>query len=133
MDDPSRYSISRAAESQLPIFMPWQQESKCIATGLESTGLEDSNGPWKQTCPFSKQKLPFSLCETSFGNATARDIEGCSTSNSISSEHFSGRLGISIGNAALRVGVGAEYDSQMDKSANASSFWDASTRINIAD
>ncbi|RSL47246.1 hypothetical protein CEP54_013485 [Fusarium duplospermum] len=119
IDDPSQYSISRVAQSSLPIFIPWHREQKHITCGFQSVNLKSPNGPWKDASPFLESAVYLSKCQTKLENGAARDVEGHSASNSITSEHLSGSLGVSVGNAVVEVGVTASYDQQMQEVTNA--------------
>ncbi|RSM04554.1 hypothetical protein CEP52_006782 [Fusarium oligoseptatum] len=120
IDDPSQYSISRVAQSSLPIFIPWHREQKHITCGFQSVNLTSPDGPWKDASPFLESAVYQSKCQTKLENGAARDVEGHSASNSITSEHLSGSLGVSVGNAVVEVGVTASYDQQMQELTNAS-------------
>ncbi|KAM0425739.1 hypothetical protein ACHAPT_008987 [Fusarium lateritium] len=120
MDDPSQYSISRVAQSSLPIFIPWHREQKRITSGFDSSSLKAFNGPWKDASPFSEHAVYSSKCQAKLENGASRDVQGHSASNSITSEHLSGSLGVSVGNAIVEVGVTASYDQKMQQLTNAS-------------
>ncbi|KAL7911421.1 hypothetical protein GGI35DRAFT_492692 [Trichoderma velutinum] len=119
-DDPSQYSISRAGQSSLPIFIPWQREQKRITSGFDSGAVYLPGGPWKRASPFDQGRLSHPICQTRLETGRCRDTEGHSGSNSITNEHDSGHLGIAVGNAAIKVGVSTSYDRQMQDAASAS-------------
>jgi len=121
MDDPSQYSIPRVAKSCLPIFLPWQREKKAIMSGFDSTALECPNGPWKAAFAFPGHTILSSNCRTRLETGLAHDVQAHTSSSSSTSETFSGRLSISVGNAVAKVGVTASYDQEMREMANVSS------------
>ncbi|KAI6780909.1 uncharacterized protein J7T54_007389 [Emericellopsis cladophorae] len=120
MDDPAQCTIRRLGASSLPIFLPWHREHKRILACFDSSAAELQNGPWKRASPFHLGAASSRICQARLEVGVGRAVEGRSDSNSLTSEHFSGTLGLSVGNSLLSAGVSASYDQQMQEATNAS-------------
>lgn len=106
--DPSRVNIVSLIRASQPLFLPCPSYPVSLGTGFAPSLVNDKNaGPWKLS-PFRQDprhhaSVDLHVSQCSFKSA----IEETSKA---STDHLSGSLGISIGNAFLSGSVSGSYD-----------------------
>ena len=117
--DPSRASIQNVVRSSLPLILPCPPQLVRIGSGFDSNSIGRDGNPWRQTV-FERANDKSNMATVELGGNQSSYRESFTFSSHQTSDHFSGSLGVSIGNDFLSGSVSASYDKTVAESKEVS-------------
>ena len=115
--DPTKSSIRGFARACVPLTLPCVPRHVSLGTGFDtqSTGSGSGSDPWRPSIfPVSNLQQGVGSVEIKGNQCSYRD--SFTFSSSQSSDHFSGSLGVTVGNDFLSGSVEASYDRTVQES-----------------
>lgn len=111
--DPNRASIQTLANASLPLLLPIPKAWASIGMGFDTRLATDNQSPWKSSI-FDVTRHSAAVVELKEEKHSYRAHFTFSSHHK--SDHFSGSLGVTIGNDFLSGGVQGQYDKLVDVS-----------------
>ena len=107
--DPFRASIKAITDASLPLFLPCTSEKISLGTGFDSKLAIENASPWKRSI-FSRTATDKSIGILELKEEQHSFRSSFTLSGHQTSDHFSGSLGLTVGNDILSAGVSGKYD-----------------------